>query len=153
MIVLIKDNFLSKDVCLSLINYFENSKEKNKNGTTTFIDLNVSKNFKEIKLKNKHNTISNLINNSVIDWIQIVKWEKNSFQNLHFDKTKEETTLSSICYLNDDYEGGQTYFENDIIFKPKQGRVIFFDGNYYHHGVKKIEKGTRYTLAAWYMNI
>lgn len=153
MIVLIKDNFLSKDVCVSLINYFENSKEKHKHGTTTFIDLNVNKNFKEIKLKNKHNTISNLINNSVIDWIQIVKWEKNSYQDLHFDKTSENTTLSSICYLNDDYEGGQTYFENDTIFKPKQGRVIFFDGNYYHHGVKKIEKGTRYTLAAWYMKI
>jgi len=154
--VILKDNFLSTDICESLINFFENdanrhNKHVNIKRDTINLDLNLDEDFfKRINLKENLNTVTNFFYNSIIDWIQIVKWPTNSFHRLHFDISSKETTLASICYLNDDFKGGQTYFEDGTIFYPKQNRIIFFDGNCYLHGVKQIETGTRYVLAAWY---
>jgi hypothetical protein len=116
------------------------------------IPLNLKKENLEINFVNKINKISKTINDSIIDWSQIVYWPKNSFQDLHFDSASNKTTLSSICYLNDNYEGGQTYFEDGTIFTPITGRILFFDGKHYLHGVKKIISGNRYVLAIWYKN-
>jgi predicted 2-oxoglutarate/Fe(II)-dependent dioxygenase YbiX len=48
----------------------------------------------------------------------------------HFDLHPfegNETILSAVIYLNDDYEGGELYFDQqDITIKPKAGSVIFF---------------------------
>ena len=153
MLIVIKDNFLSENTCENLIHYFEDNKHKcKKHRDTLSLCLDLQKNFIEEEIK-KINNISNLINNSIIDYIEIVKWPENSFQNLHFDEALEKTTLTSICYLNDNYKEGQTYFKDGTIINPKKSRILFFDGKYYFHGVKKIEKGIRYTLAAWYKNI
>ena len=82
---------------------------------------------------------------------QIVKWPLGSSQPHHVDVSRESTTFTSITYLNDDYEGGETYFtKEDILIKPQVGRTILFDGKKYEHGVNKITNGTRYTLALWY---
>lgn len=159
MIALFKDNFLSKEECNNLIKFYKkNINKKNKKVTAAQILKNVfplavdfNKDL-ENKIINKFNSMAKLINNSIIDWAQIIKWEKNSFQKLHFDNGSSQTTLSSICYLNDDFEGGQTYFEEGTLFKPKTGRALFFDGNYYFHGVKEILSNERYVLALWYKN-
>lgn len=48
----------------------------------------------------------------------------------HYDRyphADNKTVLSGVIYLNDDYEGGELYFENqDIKIKPEAGSVIFF---------------------------
>jgi predicted 2-oxoglutarate/Fe(II)-dependent dioxygenase YbiX len=153
MIALIKDNFLEKDDCKKLINFYkENKKNHLLFRDTIYLNLNPKKDLGKDLFNNIH-SISKLINNSIIDWAQIVFWSKGSFQNLHFDNASKITTLSSICYLNDDFKGGQTYFEDNTIFSPKIGRILFFDGKHYHHGVKKITKGERYTLAIWYKKL
>jgi len=54
------------------------------------------------------------------------------------------------CYLNENYKGGQTYFKDGTIFSPKTGRMLFFDGKYYFHGVKEILSNDRYVLVIWY---
>lgn len=89
---------------------------------------------------------------AVIDWIQIVRWPEGSKQDLHFDTKSDNTVLTSVCYLNDDFEGGETYFEDGTQFAPRTGRVVFFDGNYHKHGVKQITNRTRYVASAWYKN-
>jgi hypothetical protein len=151
MITLIKDNFISKEICKKTINFYKKNKEKAEKFRDVF-PLNLKKeNLEENFIKNINN-VSKAINNSVIDWMQIVYWPKNSFQDLHFDNASNETTLSSICYLNDNYQGGQTYFKDGTIFSPITGRILFFDGKYYLHGVKKIISGNRYVLAIWYKN-
>jgi predicted 2-oxoglutarate/Fe(II)-dependent dioxygenase YbiX len=61
--------------------------------------------------------------------------------------------MSSILYLNDDYEGGETNYEDGTIFKPKKGRLLFFDGKYHKHGVNKVRNNIRYTVATWYKKI
>ena len=92
----------------------------------------------------------NIYKDIVVDWLEIVKWPSNSYQNLHLDKASNKTVLTSITYLNENYSGGETYFKDGMIIKPKTGRTLIFDGMHYVHGVKTIKKGTRYTLPVWY---
>lgn len=150
MITLLKDNFLSKEECKNLINFYKKNKKKCVKFRNVFpLHLNIYKDIDQNLFK-KINNISLLINNSIIDWAQIVYWPKDSFQDLHFDNASEKTTLSSICYLNDNFTGGETYFEDGTTFKPKTGRILFFDGKYYFHGVKKVISKNRFVLAIWY---
>ena len=151
MIALIKDNFVSKEFCENVINFYKKNKDKEKKFRDVFT-LDLLKENLGVNFVNDIHNISKPINNSIIDWIQIVYWPTNSFQDLHFDSASTETTLSSICYLNNNYEGGQTYFEDGTIFTPLTGRILFFDGKHYLHGVKKVISGNRYVLAAWYKN-
>lgn len=51
----------------------------------------------------------------------------------------------SLCYLNDEYEGGEIFFpEYDISIKPDVNEFIFFPGtSYYLHGVNEVLSGNR----------
>jgi len=89
----------------------------------------------------------------------IVRWLPGQFQNPHADKELHELPdigmpndfpyydLSSLFYLNDDYEGGELYFPlQDVQFKPKKGAAYFFPGDMnYIHGVTEIKGAIRYT--------
>jgi predicted 2-oxoglutarate/Fe(II)-dependent dioxygenase YbiX len=59
---------------------------------------------------------------------------------------------SSILYLNDDYEGGELYFEAfDVLIKPKANQLVFFpSGSEFRHEVRPVLNGNRYTLASFY---
>jgi predicted 2-oxoglutarate/Fe(II)-dependent dioxygenase YbiX len=59
---------------------------------------------------------------------------------------------SSILYLNDDYSGGELYFEElDLLIKPKVNQLVFFpSGSEFRHEVKPVINGDRYTLASFY---
>lgn len=89
----------------------------------------------------------------------IVRWLPGQFQKPHADKELHEGPdaglpndfpyydLSSLFYLNDDYEGGELYFPlQDVKFKPKKGAAYFFPGDmHFIHGVTEIKSGIRYT--------
>jgi hypothetical protein len=89
----------------------------------------------------------------------IVRWLPGHLQMPHADKELHEGPdagepndfpnydLSSLFYLNDDYEGGELYFPNQgVKFKPKKGAAYFFPGDMqYIHGVTEIKSGIRYT--------
>lgn len=89
----------------------------------------------------------------------IVRWLPGQFQNPHADKELHEGPdagtpndfphydLSSLFYLNEDYEGGELYFPlQNVKFKPKKGAAYFFPGDKnYIHGVTEIKSGIRYT--------
>jgi len=151
----IVENFLSNDLCENLINYYENNKSLTK---THPVDNNKHLVEIEITEMDKFNDLFNTINNHVynlnckIDWINIVKWNNDCSQNLHFDTASNETVYSSIIYLNDEYLGGQTFFQDGLIVRPIKGRALFFNGMCYKHGVLPVKQGPRYTLAAWYKN-
>ncbi len=86
-----------------------------------------------------------------LDAYQIVVWPKGSEQPAHIDDRREETRYAAIVYLNDDFAGGQTFFENaDFQGQPQTGRLIAFPGRDLRHGVRRITSGTRYTLALWF---
>jgi hypothetical protein len=89
----------------------------------------------------------------------IVRWLPGQFQKPHADKELHDGPdagtpndfpnydISSLFYLNDDYEGGELYFPlQDIKFKPKKGAAYFFPGDKnYIHGVTEIKNSIRYT--------
>jgi len=59
--------------------------------------------------------------------------------------------LSTVLFLNDDFEGGLFHFpEFNIYIKPEPGLLICFPSNHkYVHGVEPITKGTRYSIVSW----
>lgn len=89
----------------------------------------------------------------------IVKWMPGQYQHPHADKELHDGPdaglpndfpyydLSSLFYLNDDYEGGELYFPlQNVKFKPKKGAAYFFPGDKnFIHGVTEIKSGIRYT--------
>ena len=143
-----EDDFLNKKECKTLINFYK-SKPLPKEFYGTYPRA-LDHNFNN-KLLNKINNLSFNLNQSIIDWFQIVKWPaSHPGKQLHFDQTSSDTILSSILYLNSDFEGGHTYFEDGTSFAPLTGRAIFFDGQYFVHGVSKIKNKDRYTVATWF---
>ena len=153
---LIIDKFLTPEECQSTIKYYESHKKDAK----SFRDVFPLPLFDQLVLDEKTNNNLSFLNiklnkiakefNSQVDWLQIVKWPIGAHQELHIDDASDKTTLSSIVYLNDEFEGGQTYFEEGTIFKPKIGRGLFFNGQYYKHGVLPVKKHIRYVVATWY---
>jgi hypothetical protein len=68
----------------------------------------------------------------------------------YFDEKNIELQriLTTITYLNDDFEGGETEFK-DMIIKPKNGYTLIFPSEWFvvHRG-KPVLKGTKYILVA-----
>ena len=93
----------------------------------------------------------------------LVKWNTGLEQDVHGDKENADGTpqnnidlrhydISTIVYINDDFEGGEIYLpQHDISIKPKKGLLVCFPGDrHYLHGVSKITSGTRFTLPYWW---
>ena len=60
--------------------------------------------------------------------------------------------ISMVCWLNEDFEGGEFVLPEakDTIITPQKGTIIFFP-SFYSHKVKKVTKGTRYSLVNWFV--
>jgi hypothetical protein len=85
--------------------------------------------------------------------VKVSKYEVSDYFDWHVDEEREsqknpkwKRIITSITYLNDDYEGGTTEFENMII-KPKRGNTLVFPSNWcFPHKGNIIEFGTKYIL-------
>ena len=154
MIIQVYDRFLTPDECNSLMDFYKNNKDQSfefgRDGLCPRMPLVITGEF--IFLQNKLNQKSLYVNNSVIDYVEIVRWPIGSKHLPHYDTAQDYTTLASIIYLNDNFVGGETYFTDGIIFTPRQGRLILFDGQYFEHGVSNVNTNERYVVAAWYKN-
>jgi len=95
------------------------------------------------------------------DSIDLVRWPVGLSQPTHWDDMKglgEENSWNShrkygvIIYLNDDYEGGQTYYPKfNHYITPKAGMLAVHPGDEIHeHGVTAIKKTIRYTLSSFW---
>ncbi len=83
----------------------------------------------------------------------IVRWPIGSSMEEHIDDFATfHNHISSLIYINDNYEGGEIRFvEYDFTIKPKGGTLILFPGNkYYAHEVLKIKSGERYASPLWF---
>ena len=69
-------------------------------------------------------------------------YDKNDYYDWHIDESNEKQfILSTIIYLNDDFEGGSTLFLTDKIkVNPKKGSVLVFPCD-----LRTIHKGTKVT--------
>jgi len=58
--------------------------------------------------------------------------------------------LTSLLFLNDDYEGGEFVLCGDKYIEKIQGSAIVFPSNFmYPHEVKEVTDGKRYSIMTW----
>lgn len=79
----------------------------------------------------------------------IAKYDTGSFMGKHVDDYSDPDkipTISAILYLNDDYQGGELYFEEQgIKINPTAGSMVIFPSTkpYFHESLQIID-GTKY---------
>jgi len=59
--------------------------------------------------------------------------------------------VSTVYYMNDNYEGGEINFPRfGITYKPKANELFIFPSTYvYNHSVSPVTEGTRYAVVSW----
>lgn len=139
--------------CDELVQYYIQNQNRARQWRDTF-PLNIEYHNDNILIplveKIRTSLIQHTSKDLAVDWAQLVRWPAGSLQETHIDDASDKTVFTSITYLNNEFSGGNTYIEDDIIFKSRKGRTVSFDGQQYPHGVTRIESGERYTLAVWY---
>ncbi len=171
------DNVITDLECDKIFNYYKSNHSNDINDTRVlpwFEGNTLYWNFL------KDTSISNEIEisrNKIIDLVRqsysvdvypnvttLVMWKEGKSMSIHKDNGYENDkhilhmrTYSSVMYLNDDFEGGETTIlkensdETEYICKPKKGSVLIFRSDESClHGVNKIEKGERLTLSMWF---
>ena len=167
------DSFISKEDCEYLINS-ANALNKWESGGSDFWNnrvinyqtmLQFDKKTASIMLNaniecgKKIKDIFNLKNEVYSDTLQIIRWFPEMEQSPHADDMSntdvqgfDHREFGSILYLNDNYNGGHTYYSNyNFEITPKAGLLAIHPGDPEHlHGVTKITNGMRYTIASFW---
>ena len=67
-------------------------------------------------------------------------------------KKSVDRDLSTVIFLNDDFEGGEFVFPDlRVRIRPEPGLLIAFPSSqFYLHGVEPVISGTRYAMVNWF---
>lgn len=134
------DDYITSEHC----DYYINLYEKNVNSTYNYNDT------KPLRIK-ADNVVKNIIQNFNIkyglDNLEIVKRTAPSKMDNHFDSGD---AIAFILYLNNNFMGGETVFENETTIVPKPGRLLIFSNGTLLHKVNEITQGNRYVIAGWF---
>lgn len=94
------------------------------------------------------------------DSYMFAKWNPGTKQYPHSDSHLNNgeandtpwRKFSTVLYLNENFDGGETYFpQHGITIEPKKGRLaLFSSGLDYQHGVSEIKNGTRFNLISFW---
>ena len=89
----------------------------------------------------------------VLDYVGVVRWPIGTFMKPHVDDNNvhKPDVFAAMLYLNDDFNGGHTGFENFEI-SPKTGQLCIFSNSQFKHHVTKVEDAERFVLSFWYNN-
>lgn len=82
----------------------------------------------------------------------LLKYKNGQEYKTHYDSsTGMGRVMTAICYLNDDYTGGQIEFpEFKVKIQPEAGMLIMFPSNFaYKHTAYPVTVGTKYALVTW----
>ena len=84
------------------------------------------------------------------NWLNLKRWNVGQKMGPHYDgyiNDGKVVAFTGIFYLNDDYAGGELYFNDyDKMLKPKAGSMVIFPGSFTHE-VKEIKDNKRYMLS------
>ena len=163
-------NFIDKEDLDLLNNYINESKEdggidrKNINSKTVVnILLNSEKRIYDQICKNYTNVYGVEFEEKVLIPTHLIKW------NLGYDRPMPihadcegpdglpamhngyyRYNLAAICYLNDNYVGGEIFFPQvNKTIKPNKGDLVMFPGRF-KHGVTGVKSGERHTMLCWF---
>jgi hypothetical protein len=166
------NDFLNKEQCEVLLNFVKTTNSWRRidgdfwdNRTINYFDTPVE--IKEIlqdsilRLQSFMQTEYSLSRPIYPDTMDLVRWFDGMSQHPHCDdmsdNEKEHSRFSSryigcVIYLNDDYEGGKTYYpSHNFEVTPKSGMAAIHLGDCNHrHGVTKVIGNTRYTAASFW---
>jgi len=72
--------------------------------------------------------------------MKIYRYEVGQQFKMHKDvpfrrNENERSFITMLVYLNEDFEGGETFFMNGNVL-PKTGRMVAFQQNVLHAGIK-----------------
>lgn len=156
----VEDNFLSPEECATIIGLYKKASEVITKPHCSYVPIG-DPDAEHMPMKHelvediwfRQSVISKRLAGAVMQWAQIYKWKQGQKMGLHNDVASRHTVYTSVLYLNDDFEGGETQLEDGTTIVPKQGRIFFYDGISYFHRVKQLNSGTRYTIASWYKRI
>ena len=82
---------------------------------------------------------------------QMIRYGKGGHYIPHADAGRDlpERYFTVVCYLNDDFEGGDTSFPAlDATVKPKTGQAIVFPARYLHCA-EPVTRGEKFVLISW----
>jgi hypothetical protein len=82
----------------------------------------------------------------------VLRYDIGEHYKTHYDSTTRiGRVISAICYLNDDYEGGELEFINfGVKIKPERGMLVLFPSNFaYRHTAHPVTKGSKYAIVTW----
>lgn len=83
--------------------------------------------------------------------VEVVRYIPGGFYKAHTDSGRRSHSryITMVCYLNDDFTGGGTYFPNaDYRVKPEQGMAVLFPADYLHQA-DTVQEGMKYIAIAW----
>ena len=159
-IIYIEENFISPSECQELIDLSKANKEEipygnETRGGDTFLTTLDGIYFDEGKnsvVERVTNLCKTFDDRVVIDSAGVVRWPVGTFMNPHIDPHRpdqEPDLFAAVLYLNDDFTGGYTGFEEYEV-KPEVGKLLLFSNSIYKHHVTKIEGVERFALSIWY---
>ena len=93
----------------------------------------------------------------------ILRYQEGQFYKRHIDNILLRSRLeeadrglpirdvSIVGYLNEDFEGGETFFDRqNLKFKPKTGDIVVFPAFWTHpHQSLPVTKGVKYSFVTW----
>ncbi len=159
-LIYVEENFISPSECQELIDLSKSNKDEapygseDRGGNTylTHVDglyLEMEKN----DIVEKVTTLCESFDDRVLlDYAGVVRWPVGTFMKPHIDPSRpnqEPDLFAAVLYLNDDFVGGYTAFEECEI-KPETGKLLVFSNSIYKHHVTKIEGAERFALSIWY---
>ena len=109
-----------------------------------------------------HEILDRLINNfrrsydlhlTQDEGFRVIRYQNKAEYRIHHDHIAENSrVLSFVCFLNDDFEGGQLEFPlQKITVEPKAGSVVVFPSNFpFAHIAHPVMEGTKYSLVTWF---
>ena len=84
---------------------------------------------------------------------QMLRYQGGQEYKAHFDGGSKEVNrqISCICYLNNNYEGGELEFVNfKVKIRPEPGMLVLFPSSFpYTHVAHPVTEGTKYNLVTW----
>ena len=141
-LVYIEENFLTPNECKIFIDYVNGNKKKEREDF-----------FRQVV--DKVTTVcKSLDDRANLDYAGVARWPVGTFKEPHYDDSARDhifDIFAVLIYLNDDFNGGHTGFENFEIV-PKTGQLCIFSNSQYKHHVTEVKDAERFVLSFWYNN-
>ena len=159
-IIYTEENFISPDECQELIELSKSNQneisygDESRGGNTylTTLDGIYFESQKNNAVDRVTKVCKTFDSRVIIDYAGVVRWPSGTFMKPHIDPhrpNQEPDLFAAVVYLNDDFDGGYTCFDEYEI-KPEIGKLLIFSNSVYEHSVSEIKNGERFALSIWY---